>query len=1268
MKKTPLILVLFFALSSWLGSAQVLNESFDSATLPDGWTQEYVNKSDNWVPVTNNMFGVDPHSGSHMAQFQPNSFGGITKLITPSMNLTGIVNPQLNFFYVNLFLGVNDDLKIYYKTSASGTWEQIGEDYIHAKNDWTEVTLNLPNASNDYFIAFEAKSNWGAGVNLDDVTVGAGPTCLNPVSLRASNLTATSALLSWTESGTATTWNVEYGPTGFTPGSGTMISDITGTADAIITGLTAATSYDFYVNADCGSGDISPWSGPKQFSTTCTPISSFPWTEGFEGIEIPAVPSCWTVVDHNNDGDKFETDNGKGVDGSIGVGLYTSFNNGNNDDYLILPPFNLNENQKLSFYTLLLDAAKHDEFEVLLSTTENDIEDFTTVLLPPTLVNTAGPNLVEVDLTDYSGIVHIAVHIPNSTVAANGYYIYFDNFSIVDVNLSCFPVTDLTASPLGDGTVDVSWTPGDDETEWAIEYGAPGFTLGTGTVVTVNDEPEHILTGLNSNTSYELYVTSICGEGDESTPTGPVSFRTQNTDGCGQSQVSNNFEEAIQIQQGSDYGAADDFTVSVSTINFSVETISANMFVGGEISTMTVLFFEDNAGLPGTQIGSTIQNIVPTSQNIIGAFGNFDVREVVLDLPTAVDFGRGPNGEEARYWVQLIGNPVDPSSPVGWETTSVGRIGKPTALSYQGEPWYTNNDSLDTVFSISGTCELEDCPGPTNLSATDITETSAFLSWNPQGTETEWEIEYGLGGFELGTGTIIEDTDGIIGEIITGLSASTHYEFYVTPICGGEPGITSGPKGFNSACGGPVVDFPFVETFEDNSGSRDCWINEHVTGDIVNWNYVATNGNNSITPRSGELMAQYKSFDPGSRTKLVSPAMDLTSLTTPQLTFYYANTEWVGDVDELRVYYKTSEAGTWTQIGTAITSEHTVWTEVILDLPNASSEYFVAFEGQSNYARGIDIDDVMIAEAPTCMQPRDLVANHMTQDSVELSWSSESSATSGFEYYVFLANEDPTTATPAATGTTDEGVTSVNVTDLTPFTVYDFYVKSLCEDDNFSNLTGPVTFKTAMIPPVCGEKFYDTGGPNGDYSNDENTTWIISPPVADDVITVTFTEFDVENVWDALYVFDGPDASYPQISSGNPATPHFPAGGFYGLALPGPFTSTHSSGALTFVFRSDYAFPSSGWVADITCNTLSVEDQKFGNFTYYPNPVDNTLNLSAKTEIEKVVIYNLLGQEVRNIQPKSMTPTLELGDLQTGAYLMKVSIDGNENTYRLIKK
>lgn len=119
---------------------------------------------------------------------------------------------------------------------------------------------------------------------------------------------------------------------------------------------------------------------------------------------------------------------------------------------------------------------------------------------------------------------------------------------------------------------------------------------------------------------------------------------------------------------------------------------------------------------------------------------------------------------------------------------------------------------------------------------------------------------------------------------------------------------------------------------------------------------------------------------------------------------------------------------------------------------------------------------------------------------------------------------------------------------------------------------------------TCGDDFFDTGGATADYSVDENVTTVISPVNASDVVTVTFTAFDVEDNYDALYVYDGPDATFPLIDSGNPATNSgFPAGGYYGNTIPGPFQSTDASGSLTFVFRSDGIVTNPGWEASVTC-------------------------------------------------------------------------------------
>jgi transforming growth factor-beta-induced protein len=123
---------------------------------------------------------------------------------------------------------------------------------------------------------------------------------------------------------------------------------------------------------------------------------------------------------------------------------------------------------------------------------------------------------------------------------------------------------------------------------------------------------------------------------------------------------------------------------------------------------------------------------------------------------------------------------------------------------------------------------------------------------------------------------------------------------------------------------------------------------------------------------------------------------------------------------------------------------------------------------------------------------------------------------------------------------------------------------------------------------VCGTTWYDTGGPNGPYGGNANNTTTFCPDNEGDLVTVTFTFFETEAFWDKLYVYDGPNTSSPQISSGNPAGsgPCSTTGGFWGNLnnnLPGPFVSSHSSGCLTFNFCSDPIFNFPGWAANITC-------------------------------------------------------------------------------------
>ncbi len=90
--------------------------------------------------------------------------------------------------------------------------------------------------------------------------------CSQPSDLSATNIMATSVDLTWTENGTATAWNIEYGAAGFAQGSGTIVENISANPYTL-TGLTQTTDYSFYVQARCSDSDQSYWVGPYNFTT-----------------------------------------------------------------------------------------------------------------------------------------------------------------------------------------------------------------------------------------------------------------------------------------------------------------------------------------------------------------------------------------------------------------------------------------------------------------------------------------------------------------------------------------------------------------------------------------------------------------------------------------------------------------------------------------------------------------------------------------------------------------------------------------------------------------------------------------------------------------------------------------------------------------------------------------------------------------------------------------------------------------------------------------
>jgi Secretion system C-terminal sorting domain len=85
-------------------------------------------------------------------------------------------------------------------------------------------------------------------------------------------------------------------------------------------------------------------------------------------------------------------------------------------------------------------------------------------------------------------------------------------------------------------------------------------------------------------------------------------------------------------------------------------------------------------------------------------------------------------------------------------------------------------------------------------------------------------------------------------------------------------------------------------------------------------------------------------------------------------------------------------------------------------------------------------------------------------------------------------------------------------------------------------------------------------------------------------------------------------------------------------------------------------------------NTLGTTQFETAKVKMYPNPMKNILTVEANSEIQRVSVYNILGQEVLKASPKSNSATLQTNELQKGVYMVTTQIDGKVSTSKMVKE
>lgn len=434
--------------------------------------------------------------------------------------------------------------------------------------DWTLNTTVVSNDVRTYVGPFPGPGTYNyvatlttpCGVVTDTVVIIV-PNCLAPTNLSGEALSISAAQVEWdtTGLGSASTYEIQYGPIGFTPGSGTAAT-VTGDNHTVVGGLAANLCQEYYVRKVCGATEFSPWVGP---------IVICPEEELCDNMDVYAVgpvdgQSSLFIEWQGAGGDGafnstqsvsspnalYITDGGPATFSDI-VAYFDTISTGAWDVAfdMYVPTgkaayFNLQQNHDPTgadnqwgseVYFVASGDMELELDDVVAGTFAYQHNQWFTINMIIDITN----DTVWYEYNGAStGLGHpLSFENPAEDLQFNGVNFYsgvrtgdsaefwVDDFCITPYTPPTCPAPSaITALNIGCDEVELDWTSGG-AGDWQIEFGPDGFTPGSGTLENVLNKP-YTLGGLAPSTDYDIYVRDSCAAGDVSTWAGPFSVTT----------------------------------------------------------------------------------------------------------------------------------------------------------------------------------------------------------------------------------------------------------------------------------------------------------------------------------------------------------------------------------------------------------------------------------------------------------------------------------------------------------------------------------------------------------------------------------------------------------------------------------------------------------------------------------------------------------------------------------------------------------------------
>ena len=257
------------------------------------------------------------------------------------------------------------------------------------------------------------------------------------------------------------------------------------------------------------------------------------------------------------------------------------------------------------------------------------------------------------------------------------------------------------------------------------------------------------------------------------------------------------------------------------------------------------------------------------------------------------------------------------------------------------------------------------CPPSVGLGVTNVTLNSADVFWT--GIAMDYEYEVVLAGAGQGTGTVF--TTILDSITLTGLTASTSYDFYTREVCGrGDTSIWIGPLTFGTSNG-----VPFFEDFETFSIGQSPFINGWTNNPVgPRWQIDTRTGSFATGPVADHTIGTggkffYLETSTGAgQDELTAPGIYIdTNQNVVELSFWYH--KHGATMNDLEVYIDTNNVQTL--VTTIVGQTHLVQTDPWLESKTtlvgyAGKSITIVFRGirGTSFTGDMAIDDVSVTE------------------------------------------------------------------------------------------------------------------------------------------------------------------------------------------------------------------------------------------------------------------------------------------------------------------